>query len=252
MPPRLAPPQTTQIDRAVGVFETMLVSDSRIVELDVHLARLAASTDYLYGARAPGLRELVTAATPTGLARLRLTVRPTDDRGELDVDVRSFPIDRNMVLPGPELGPSLQTCVVEAGLGGHKWADRSALQQIEDSGPVGSVPLLVLDDGSVLEAARGNIVAVSAKTLITPPLDGRILPGIARARVLELADEAGLPVREQTLRLDELLAADEVFLTGSIRGVEPVVKVDDRELSVPRDGVTAILSAALRRRWQLR
>ena len=59
-------------------------------------------------------------------------------------------------------------------------------------------------------------------SLATPPTDGRILPGVARARAIEVARTAGIEVSERALTIDELAAADEVFMTGGVRGVEPV------------------------------
>jgi para-aminobenzoate synthetase/4-amino-4-deoxychorismate lyase len=58
--------------------------------------------------------------------------------------------------------------------------------------------------------------------VITPPTDGRILPGVARARAIEVARAVGIEVIERGLSVDELGAADEVFMTGGVRGVEPV------------------------------
>jgi para-aminobenzoate synthetase/4-amino-4-deoxychorismate lyase len=85
-----------------------------------------------------------------------------------------------------------------------------------------AVPVLVDEDGSVLEGSRSNVFAVRDGAVITPPTDGRILPGVARARAIEVARAAGIEVVERELRIDELAAADEVFMTGGVRGVEPV------------------------------
>jgi branched-subunit amino acid aminotransferase/4-amino-4-deoxychorismate lyase len=82
---------------------------------------------------------------------------------------------------------------------------------------------------------------VRGGALVTPAADGRLLPGIARARVLDLVAELGIAVEERVLSTDELAQADEVFLTGSVRGVEPVRG---------REGdVTATVRDGLRRLW---
>jgi para-aminobenzoate synthetase/4-amino-4-deoxychorismate lyase len=95
------------------------------------------------------------------------------------------------------------------------------------------------EDGSVLEASRANVFVVENGSVVTPPADGRLLPGVTRARVVELAG-----VREEPIDLDRLHAADEVFLTGSVRGVEPVAG---------RDGpVTRLVAGRLRRHWEER
>ncbi len=79
------------------------------------------------------------------------------------------------------------------------------------------MPLLVDLDGLVLEAAWANVLAIlDDGTTVTPPLDGRILPGTTRARVV-----AAGGVHERPLALAELLAAREVLLTSALRGVVP-------------------------------
>ena len=73
------------------------------------------------------------------------------------------------------------------------------------------------DRATVLEASRANVFIVEGDRLVTPPADGRILPGVTRARLLALLD-----VREEIVSLDRLADADEAFLSGSVRGVEAV------------------------------
>ena len=60
---------------------------------------------------------------------------------------------------------------------------------------------------------------------MTPPLSCGVLPGITRETVLELARGEGLAVAERPLTLNELLSADEAFLTSSLRGIAPLVRV---------------------------
>jgi para-aminobenzoate synthetase/4-amino-4-deoxychorismate lyase len=103
-------------------------------------------------------------------------------------------------------------------------------------------------DGSVLEASRGNLFVVLDGALVTPRADGRILPGVTRGRVLELAAEAGLDVRERDVCSADLRASTEAFLTGAVRGVEPISVCDD-DAAWPHGAITTLLSARLRRRW---
>ena len=142
---------------------------------------------------------------------------------------------------------SLQAFPLTGGLGAHKWADRSLLDAAQTRLPDDALPLIV-DDGAALEASRANVFAVRDGALFTPPLDGRILPGVTRMRAIELATTVGLDVCEAELRRDDLLVADEVFLTGSVRGVERVGAIDGTRLSTEGD-VTTGLADALRRVW---
>ncbi len=97
--------------------------------------------------------------------------------------------------------------------------------------------------GDVLEAVAASVFAVVGGVVWTPPLDGRILPGITRARVLASARRRGLRVVEARLPAGLLAVADEVFVTSSVRGVAPLVRLDDRPVG---DGVPGPLTRAAR------
>jgi para-aminobenzoate synthetase/4-amino-4-deoxychorismate lyase len=95
--------------------------------------------------------------------------------------------------------------VLPGGLGAHKWVDRDLV--------AGSEPLIVDLSGEVLESGSGNVFIVEGDALVTPPTDGRILPGVTRAELIGSAD-----VLIEAIDLARLSAADEVFVTSSIRG----------------------------------
>jgi para-aminobenzoate synthetase/4-amino-4-deoxychorismate lyase len=101
--------------------------------------------------------------------------------------------------------------LLPGGLGAHKWRDRRLLEALAARRP-GTVPLLIDTDGLVLEAAYANVWIVEGATLITPPADGRILPGVTRADLL--ATEAA--ARMEPIELERLVSADAIFLTSSI------------------------------------
>ena len=236
-------------DRAIGVFETLLVSDRSPIEFDAHLARLRASVRELFDSELPAQgRELaLRAAQPLALGRLRLTVAP-DAQGALAADVVTAQVDPLSVFPSWDRAIALRPFVVPGGLGAHKWADREGLAWTEATEPDGSLPL-VLDNGAeVLEASRANVFAIDGDVVITPPTDGRILPGVARARAIEAARSLGIEVREQALGVDELLAAGEAFLTGSVRGIEPVRSLGENDLRRPGSASSSI-AAEIKRQW---
>jgi branched-subunit amino acid aminotransferase/4-amino-4-deoxychorismate lyase len=104
--------------------------------------------------------------------------------------------------------------------------------------------LLVGDDGTVLEAPTSNVWFREGSTLLTPTLSLPILAGVTRAAICTLAAPAGYVVEEGVLPLERLLAADEVFLSSSVREVMPVVAVDDHRFE--RGPAAAALQAALR------
>jgi D-amino acid aminotransferase len=99
----------------------------------------------------------------------------------------------------------------------------------------------------VLEGATSNIFCVTGRTVRTPPLRLGLLPGVTRAHVLELAAASGLQAEEAAFDLRDMLLADEVFLTGSVKEIVPVVKVDRSSIGQGRPGtVTRFLQQAYR------
>ena len=258
-------------DPGRGVFETLLVLGGAPVEAEAHLARLGASLRSVYGAGLPaGVRgELRAAARGAELGRLRLTARPGGavagaSGGEPAIAVEIGALDPRDHFPPRPL--TLRPLELPGGLGAHKWADRSALAGAADGGAAGwgaadgAEPLLV-DRSEVLEAGRANVFALLGGALVTPPLDGRILPGIARAAAIEEARAAGLAVRERPLGLAELRRAEAILLTNSLRGVQPGAlaegrggRRDDppgaRTGGAPLPAPARLLAARLRERWR--
>jgi para-aminobenzoate synthetase/4-amino-4-deoxychorismate lyase len=215
-------------DPALGVFETILVRGGVPVDPRAHLARLERSVGTLYGVGLPedldGRIRATASASPLGRVRVLAT-----DAG---IEVEAEPLAAE---PAPEPAV-LAPVVLPGGLGSHKWRDRRLLDELAER--VDAVPLIVDLDGDVLEAAYANVFIVEGTHLVTPPLDGRQLPGTVRARVLALH-----PAREERLTLDRIAAADELLLASSIRGVHPARLADGEE---PRFGLGARLRAALR------
>lgn len=57
---------------------------------------------------------------------------------------------------------------------------------------------------------------VQGKKIMTPPLDGTILPGVTRGSILEMAESLGFEAAEEKISIQDALAADEVFTTGAM------------------------------------
>ncbi len=206
--PRLGPRPLPRPDPALGVFETLLVRDGAVEHLDLHLARLRASLEALYGGGLPDVAaELLTAAAGVGSGRLRLTVRPGEPP-----EVAAGPLP-------PRVPVALRSWTVPGGLGPHKWNDRRLLEALEADG---AMPLLVDADGLVLEASRANVLVLGGDGVLrTPPADGRILPGVTRGRVGAVEAELGL---------DDLTSAAGVWVTSALRGASPVRELDGTPL----------------------
>ena len=216
-------------DAALGVFETLLVRDGSPVDARAHLARLARSVHALYGEELPDdlHARVVAAAAAAQLARLRVIALPAGP-----ITIQAEPLAAE---PAPD-PVTLSPAILPGGLGAHKWQDRRLLGELADR--LQAVPLLLDLDGDVLEAAYANVFIVEGTHLVTPPLDGRQLPGTVRARVLALH-----PAREERLSLARMAAADEVLLASSVRGIHPARLSDGPD---PHFQLGARLRAALR------
>ena len=96
--------------------------------------------------------------------------------------------------------------------------------------------------GELAECSTSNIFIVKNGAALTPPIDAGLLPGITRAFLFEVGAEAGIPVREQVLRDEDLFGADECFLTSTTREAVPIVQVDERRIG---SGVPGPVTRAL-------
>ena len=118
--------------------------------------------------------------------------------------------------------------------------------------------LVYHDGGYVTEASRSNVFAVTAQgQLWVPPTDSA-LAGVTRHHVVVAARKGGLTVLERSLPLKDLLAAPEVFITSSSRGVHAVGRIEDTLVGdggvgeVTRRAADLFLARATERRgWRL-
>lgn len=96
--------------------------------------------------------------------------------------------------------------------------------------------------GYIVEAATSNIFLVKREVVITPSLDSGILPGITRGLVIGIAKKLRMKVIEKNVSCNELITADEVFLTNSLGEVLPVARVDGRPIGAGSPGdITKLL-----------
>ena len=107
--------------------------------------------------------------------------------------------------------------------------------------------VILLDfDGNVTEGPGFNVFAIKDGVLITP--DRGVLAGVSRKTILEIADHLGIRAVIRPLSVDELLAADEVFLSSSGGGVIPIVRVNE---TIYGNGVKGPISVRLNETyWQ--
>jgi branched-chain amino acid aminotransferase len=90
--------------------------------------------------------------------------------------------------------------------------------------------------GELAECSQSNLFVIKNGTAFTPVLDAGLLAGITREFVEEVAGGAGVPMQDAVLHDEDLLGADEVFLTSTSKEIVPVVRVDDLAIGQGRPG----------------
>ncbi len=100
-------------------------------------------------------------------------------------------------------------------------------------------------EGEVAEGSMSNVFLVVKGVVRTPPISAGILEGITRELVMEVARESGYPLEEKGFKPDELLKADEVFITASARQIVPIVQLNETRIGNGKPGpLTRALIAA--------
>jgi branched-chain amino acid aminotransferase len=246
---------------ADGLFETMHARRRVVFRLAQHLDRLERSLDVLQIPRPADLRSWVDAALSAcedGDAAIRLTVTRGPAPGGLTPPRAPSPTVIAAVTPFPAFSP----VIYDSGLSAHVPSGRrneramtsglktlcytDAILGMLEAERAGADEALFLDtEGHCSEASSSNLFAWTGDTLLTPPVACGALPGITRAAVLEIAAVEGLTVAERAFGLDDLARAREAFLTSSLRGIAPLVRVDGRAIGDGAPGArTRAITAA--------
>ncbi|GFD67941.1 D-amino acid aminotransferase [Alteromonas sp. KUL106] len=96
--------------------------------------------------------------------------------------------------------------------------------------------ILYNGEGMITEASSCNVFMVKNERIYTPPLNHELLPGVTRAIAIEAFKQAGLVVTETWFTKEDLLEADEVWLTSSSKEVAPVVEVNGKQIGTGKVG----------------
>jgi len=106
-------------------------------------------------------------------------------------------------------------------------------QQAQDAG---AQEAILIRDGYMTEGSASNSYAVLDGVIYTAPKDEKVLPGITRDVVLELARSAGVSYREQAVSAEQLKQADEIWISSSTRELLPVTTLDDMPVGSGKPG----------------
>jgi 4-amino-4-deoxychorismate lyase len=100
-------------------------------------------------------------------------------------------------------------------------------EQIASWPSPGAEGLMLSRDGWLTEGIVSNLFFLRQGVIYTPCIETGILPGVTRARVIELARDTGYEVEEGLYTWEQLLEAEEVWLTNSIQELVPVTRLSD-------------------------
>ena len=239
-----------------GVFEGIRVYAGKVFRLSVHIERLYDSARSIW-LEIPIAREQMTKAVED-------TVRANDKRdgyirlvvtrgaGSLGLDPRktSDPqviiIVDDIALYPSEVYESGLEVVTASTIRNHPNALNPRIKSLNylnnilakiEAIRAGCLEAIMLNvNGEVAEWTGDNIFLVKKGVLRTPPLKAGALEGVTRNAVIELANEAGIPMQETTLTRHDVYVADECFLTGTAAEVIAVVKCDGRVRGTGKPG----------------
>ena len=232
--------------RGIGVFDLLRTYDGKPYFLDAHIDRLEASAKKI-GLSLPWshneIKDLVKKTLakndiPEANIRIVVTGGPSTDF----MNPSGSPRLLVLVSPVPRLpddwytnGVKIISWEVERAIPGAKSINYiSASLALKKAAAQDAVEALYIDrNGLALECTTSNLFAFIGQKLVTPGQG--ILSGVTRKVVMELARELfSIDVRD--ISRTELLAADEVFITGTSKGLVPVVQVDDSIIGNGRPG----------------
>ena len=247
-----------------GIFETFRGYEGKVFAIDEHFARLKSAAAFLkinIDFSAKELNELISELLQKNSlcekdSRIRLTL--IRGRGE-DALLPDLSAKSELIITAVEVSSSvrelqqhgIEVVLVESlkidprsPLASHKTLNYIlgiiALGEVREKG--GSEGIYLNYEGDVVEGVTSNIFIVKDGRLKTPSLSSGLLPGITRDTVIKCAAIGNITVEETSLTKENLLEADEIFITSSVREIVPVIKFEEREFNIGRVTKKILLS----------
>ncbi len=241
-----------------GVYEVVPVIRGRLADRDYFLQRLTRSLDEL-GIAWPCstaeyqevLEQLVARnSLEEGIVYTQVTRGVSDRQFTFPANTPSSMAAFTQVMPLLE-NPAAENGVTVVTTAEIRWLRRdikslNLLAQVlakQYAADRGAGEAWMIEDGLITEGASSTAYIVKDGSVVTRPLSNRILPGIRRRRLLELAAEAGVACEERPFSLAEALAADEAFLSSATTILHPVIGIDGNPVG---DGKPGPLTRKLR------
>lgn len=230
-----------------SVFETLRTYRGEAFALQAHVERLAASAARVYieipVPRAQVSAEVEEAVRTSGFAECYVRVMITRGVAALGLDPITSKHPLRVMIVAPLTPPPRRDYA--HGIAAVSFASSRPADSTEAEGAkIGNYLVAVLAQkkareqgakealivgpgGRVLEGATSNLFWLEGTVLCTVPISAGILPGITRAKILQVAAQTGLSVEERVPKLETLHHADAVFISSSIREMLSVVRLDD-------------------------
>jgi D-alanine transaminase len=234
-----------------GVYELVPVYSRVPFRMDEHLSRLERSL------AAVRIRNPYSRAEWRDIILQLVAKQPFDDQGIYFQVTRgvakrdhAFPKDATptvFIMSNPLVNPPQE--LVERGAAAMSAIDdrwlhcdiksislvgNCLLRQV--SAEVGAVETILFRDGKLTEASASNVFVVRRGVILSPPKSNLILPGITYDVVVELAQGAGLPIEFRDIARDEVLSADEIWVTSSSKEVLAIVTLDGKPVGKGKPG----------------
>jgi branched-chain amino acid aminotransferase len=256
-----------------GVYETLRTYNGRPFLYERHLQRLRRSAQMLVldvpftdEGLAGQIRETIAAAN-LGRAEAYIRVLLTRGIGDLTYDPKATPNPSVVIIVKPNVDPppeayekGVKVCLSPY-LRNHPGSVNpmiksnnllnNALAMQEALRRGGAEAIMRNYRGELTECTQSNFFIVKNGVALTAPVGAGLLPGITREFVFELGSGIGVSVRDQVLHDEDLLAADECFLTSTTKEIVPVVQVDDRSIGTGSPGAVTkrFIEEFRRRAW---
>jgi branched-chain amino acid aminotransferase len=227
-----------------GVFSTLRVKDGVLFEWDRHYARMRKDAELMFipfPGNAEAMRdELLKLVEANAAWNATLRVAVVRNKGGMfespgqssDYDLIAFTRDlrdwgasvRLAVTPNARHSKmQFATAKILSWSMNLAWLEQAQRRGFDEA-------LLLNERGLVAECTSANLFAVIGDCVWTPPVSAGCLPGVTRAVLLEELKLPGITAGERDLCLEDLAAADEVFITSSTRDLLPVTAIDEMVL----------------------
>ena len=233
-----------------GVFETLRIYNGKPFLLDRHLGRLSHGLGSLFIGERYSFSEYLKFTNgliernniTDGVLRIQATRGPGkrgySTTGNYDptvlISLHEAPnIDLKNTSP-VKLTTSIQVLSDHDPFSTLKTSNKLvnivALREAEKAGMDDA--LLTNQNGNVTEASGSNVFWAQGNALFTPPVSSGCMSGITRGMILELAVAMNLPTTQQNITPALLGDTESVFLTNSVREMQPVIQIDDKPITV--------------------